>query len=151
MTSQPEVVTLLLVEDDDVAAEAVVRALATRRILNPVVIVTSAVDALAVLRGEHATLSISRPYMVLLDLNLPRMSGHEFLDRLRADPVLSSTVVFVLTTSEDEQDKARAYSKHVAGYLVKSRVGEDLRNLTGLLDHYWQIVALPDAPRIGVV
>ena len=92
-------VTLLLVEDDAVDAEAIQRAFRQQRIANPFVVVRDGVEALAALRGERGPL-VPHPFLVLLDVNMPRMNGIEFLEALRADPVLSRTVVFVLTTSD---------------------------------------------------
>ena len=81
--------------------------------------------------------------MILLDLNMPRMKGQKFLDTMRDDKELDDSVIFVLTTSDTEKDRAAAYKKYVAGYIVKSRVGEDFMQLIGMLDSYWRIVELP--------
>ena len=86
---------------------------------------------------------VPRPYIILLDLNMPRMGGLEFLKEVRADPGLSDSVVFVLTTSDDDADRCQAYRQHIAGYCVKSRVGADFLELTGLLKAYWRVVELP--------
>ena len=81
--------------------------------------------------------------MVLLDINMPRMNGIEFLEALRADPKLSRTIVFVLTTSDREEDKVAAYEHHVAGYILKSRAGEDFLEVIKLLRVYWRLVEFP--------
>ncbi len=140
---QPELVSVLLVEDDDVAAEGVLRGMRKHKIANPVVVVEDGAEALEVLRGEHARSRITRPYIVLLDLNMPRMNGFEPLAALRADPALEDTVVFVLTTSNSDEDKRRAYRSQIAGYMVKSEVGPGFRKAIGLLGHYWAAVSLP--------
>lgn len=134
-------VTLLLVEDNEVDVEAVRRGLASHRIANPVVVASDGVEALEMLRGGE----VERPFFVLLDLNLPRMDGHEFLQRLRADDALHDAVVMVLTTSRDEYDVQAAYEQHVAGYIVKRDVGAGFVRLVELLDHYWKVVELPEA------
>ena len=74
---------------------------------------------------------------------MPRMSGLEFLDVLRQDPLLRRNIVFVLTTSNREEDKVAAYDRQVAGYLVKSQLGDDFFRLTQLLDTYWQVIEFP--------
>ncbi|TWT77887.1 Response regulator rcp1 [Posidoniimonas polymericola] len=135
-------VQILLVEDDDVDAEAVCRAFEKVRIGNRIVRAKDGVEALCILRGEHQ-LQVGRPCVILLDLNLPRMNGIEMLRELRADPALSDRLVFVLTTSDTDSDKVAAYQEHVAGYVVKSRAGSDFAGLTQLLDHYWRIVEFP--------
>jgi len=136
-------VTILLVEDDEVDAEAIDRAFKRARIANPIVNVTDGLHALDVLRGEHGETALSRPYIILLDWNMPRMNGVEFLQELREDPHLRDSVVFVLTTSNDDRDKLAAYEKQVAGYMVKAKAGEDFMQLIALLDHYWRVVELP--------
>ncbi|WP_425397224.1 response regulator [Aeoliella sp.] len=132
-------VHILLVEDDDVDTEGIRRAFQRARIVNPLTRVIDGIEALEVLRSSD----ISRPYLILLDLNLPRMNGIEFLEELRADDQLHDSVVFVLTTSDDDRDKVAAYEKQIAGYMVKARAGEDFMKLIGLLDHYWRVVELP--------
>lgn len=138
--------TLLLVEDDAVDAEAIQRAFRHQRIANPFVVVRDGVEALAALRGESGV-QVPPPYVVLLDVNMPRMNGIEFLDALRTDPVLSRTIVFVLTTSDREEDKIAAYDHHVAGYILKSRAGEDFLEVIKLLRVYWRLVEFP--PTLG--
>lgn len=136
-------VTVLLIEDDAIDAEAVERAFRRARIANPIVHVTDGLEGLRVLRGEEGAATLNRPYVILLDLNMPRMNGIEFLDVLRADESLNDSVVFVLTTSDDDRDKVAAYEKQVAGYMLKSNAGHDFMQLTGMLDSYWRIVELP--------
>lgn len=132
-------VHILLVEDDDIDAEAIERAFRKARIANPIVRVRDGLEAIDALRGQR----VDQPFLVLLDLNMPRMDGIEFLKAIRADESLHATIVFVLTTSNDDQDKLAAYQEHVAGYMVKSRAGKDFVNLIELLDHYWRVVEFP--------
>ncbi len=139
-----DTVRLLLVEDDDVDAEGVERALRKAGVDNPVERAIGGIEALARLRGKDGKPPLPRPYLILLDLNMPRMDGIAFLDELRADPALSDSVVFVLTTSDADRDKVRAYQAHVAGYMLKSRVGARFVNLVDLLNPYWQYIELPD-------
>ena len=139
-------VTILLVEDDDIDTEAVERAFRKARIANPIMRAKDGIEALAMLRGEQGRKPLLHPYLILLDLKMPGMGGLKFLDELRRDPDLSNAVVFVLTTSSDEQDMAKAYEKYVAGYIVKSRAGDNFVGLIGMLDHYWRIVELPSVP-----
>lgn len=135
-------VSLLLVEDDDIDAMGVERALKRRRIVNPLVRARDGVEALELLRGGM----VQRPYLILLDLNMPRMGGIEFIGEVRNDPRLSNSVVFVLTTSKSDEDLSAAYRNHVAGYIVKSEIGDSFGSLVQMLDAYWQIVELPKAP-----
>lgn len=132
MTDSLPPFSVLLVDDDDVAAEAVVRGLRKHSMECPIVIAEEGGVALQILRGTHAR-KISKPYIVLLDLNMPRMNGLEFLRELRLDAALKGTIVFVLTTSAAEADRARAYEHSIAGYMVKSAVGPQFKRLARLL------------------
>ena len=135
--------SILLVDDDDVAAEAVTRGLAKNSMHCPIAIAEDGSVALQVLRGTHPTTHIAKPYLVLLDLNMPRMNGFEFLRELRMDKQLRGTVVFVLTTSDSDAERARAYEENVAGYIVKSGVGPRLSGLARFLTEYRSAVVLP--------
>ena len=138
-----QTVTVLLVDDDDVDVKAVRRAFRKAKIANPMQVARDGVEALAMLRGEEGHTALSRPYIIILDLNMPRMDGREFLTELRKDPIHHDAVVFVLTTSQADEDRAASYDKNVAGYIVKSDVGEGFLNVTNLLDCYWRVVLLP--------
>jgi CheY-like chemotaxis protein len=81
---------------------------------------------------------------VLLDLNMPRMNGFEFLRELRSDRELRRTVVFVLTTSDIQSDRMRAYEECIAGYIVKSRIGPQCSGLARFLTEYREMVLPPD-------
>lgn len=135
-------VKLLLVEDDSLDVQAIRRALRKARVANPLHVARDGVEALEMLRGNGRP-ALVRPYIILLDLNMPRMNGIEFLSELRDDESLRDSVVFVLTTSDDDQDIMQAYDNLIAGYMVKSKAGEDFIKLIGMLDHYWRIVELP--------
>lgn len=136
-------INILLVEDDDVAAEAVMRSLRKHSVNAPITLAQDGLEALEILREEHPQQHIEKPYVVLLDLNMPRMNGFEFMQEVRADRELSESVIFVLTTSDNEQDRARAYAKNIAGYMVKSAVGPQFAKLASLLDSYRAAVKLP--------
>jgi CheY-like chemotaxis protein len=134
---------ILLVEDDDVAAESVERSLRKHGVLFPLVWAEDGAVALQILRGEHPNKTIAAPCIVLLDLNMPRMNGFEFLQELRADASLERNVVFVLTTSDSDTDRSRAYNEHIAGYMVKAAVGPQFAKLARLIVDYGSTVRLP--------
>ena len=135
--------SLLVVDDDDVAAEAVVRGMRKHGMDCSIVIAEDGMAALQILRGKHSTRQIAKPYLVLLDLNMPRMNGIEFLRELRSDEQLRGTVVFVLTTSGSDVDRAHAYREFIAGYMVKSGLGPQLSGLARFLTEYRTSVLPP--------
>jgi len=132
-------VSILLVDDDDVDAMGVERALNKMRLANPFFRARDGIEGLEMLRAK----AVDQPYMVLLDLNMPRMNGIEMLKELRRDVNLRGTVVFVLTTSDEDQDKLATYNENIAGYIVKTKLDTGFDELLKLLEHYWRLVELP--------
>ena len=137
MSSQ---LNILLVEDDEVDVMNVQRAFKINHITNPLFVAGNGMEALEMLRGD--TIPKDRR-IVLLDLNMPRMNGLEFLEHLRKDPELAPTPVVVLTTSNDERDRLRAYDLNIAGYLIKPVTFSDFSELMVALNKYWMLVELP--------
>ena len=135
----PETVTVFLIEDDDLDAEAIERAFHRAKLANPIIRARNGRDALKML-SEGA---VPQPCVLLLDINMPRMNGHAFLEALRADERFSKLVVFILTTSRNDEDKCKAYRQHVAGYMVKDEVGEEFVRMICMLDYYCSVVHLP--------
>jgi CheY-like chemotaxis protein len=131
---------ILLAEDDEVDVMNVRRAFKKNNIANPLFVAGDGEEALARLRsGEIPT----ERRIVLLDLNMPRMNGIEFLRELRADPELARTTVVVLTTSNDERDKIEAYNLNVAGYLLKPVTFSNFCEVMATLNKYWTLVEMP--------
>jgi CheY-like chemotaxis protein len=110
---------ILLVEDDRVDVMTVQRVLKRRAIRIPLHVARTATEALSLLRGKGKARLDPLPELILLDLNLPRMSGIEFLQALRADPVLRDLRVIVLTSSNEPNDRAAAFRYEVEDYIVK--------------------------------
>jgi CheY-like chemotaxis protein len=143
METQSQIVNILLVEDDNIDQEAIQRAFYRQRIANPITVVSDGQHALQVLRGTDGYPALPRPYIILLDINMPRMNGIEFLQEIRRDRTLESSIVFVLTTSNRDEDKLAAYDEQIAGYILKTRVGADFTSVISMLDSYWKIVEFP--------
>ena len=131
---------ILVVEDDEVDVMNVKRAFQKNHIANPLFVAANGVEALERLRSGEIP---RERRIVLLDLNMPRMNGIEFLRELRADPDLRSTTVVVLTTSNDERDKVDAYDLNVAGYLLKPVTFANFCDAMAALNRYWALVELP--------
>ena len=142
MASDPSTKSLhiLLVDDDEVDVMNVRRAFRKANITNPLFTAGNGLEALEVLRGD--TMPVHQR-LVLLDLNMPKMNGLEFLRELRADPALAATPVVVLTTSNEDRDKVEAYKMNVAGYLVKPVTFINFVELMIALNKYWTLVELP--------
>lgn len=136
-----EVVNILVVEDDEIDVESLKRLFNKRDIKNPVYYAKNGVEALEIMRGENNHAKVPRPYIVLLDINMPMMNGIEFLKEIRSDENLKDTVVFVLTTSPRDEDKATTYKLNVAGYFLK----KDIKELVNLLSLYWELNEFPES------
>ncbi len=138
----------LLIEDDDDHAEFLTRALKRARPTNQVDRMSDGAQALAYLRGEGEHAGRPTPDVILLDLKLPKVDGHEVLAGIKSDPALFTIPVVVLTTSDAESDRARAYAHHANSYLVKPIDFERFRQLIHDLEAYWGIWNRPaaDAP-----
>ncbi|WP_437895841.1 response regulator [Sorangium sp. So ce124] len=140
MDVEEKLLNILLVEDDDVDVMNVRRAFKRNNISNPLWVAGNGVEALEMLRS--GVVPVERR-LILLDLNMPKMNGIEFLRELRADPELGATSVVVLTTSNDDRDKVGAYNLNVAGYLLKPVTFLSFIELMAALNKYWRLVELP--------
>ena len=134
---------ILLVDDDAVDVMNVQRAFKRNNILNPLYVASDGLEALQILRGEGAAKIPGQRRLIMLDLNMPRMNGLEFLRELRADPELRHLTVVVLTTSDDERDKIEAYNLNVAGYLLKPVTFSNFCDVMATLNKYWTLVEMP--------
>lgn len=141
--SETKPLNLLLVEDDDGDAKAVERAFRSVKVVNAITRAVDGIEALDLLRGENGATKIASPYMLLVDLNMPRMSGIELVEELRKDKTLNQTLVFILTTSKIEEDRIAAYNLNVAGFIYKETAGRDFLKLVEMIDRYWRIIEVP--------
>ncbi len=141
--SESKMLHILLVDDDEVDVMNVQRAFRKNNILNPLYIAHNGLEALALLRGTNGEKIPSERRLVLLDLNMPRMNGLEFLREVRNDADLHALTVIVLTTSDDERDKVEAYNLNVAGYILKPVTFGAFVEAMATLNKYWAINELP--------
>lgn len=130
-------ISILMIEDDEVDVMAFQRAIDKADLENKVYYAANGLEGLAYLRGDEGKPKVQQPCVVLLDLNMPKMNGFEFLEVLRADEDIQDTAVFVLTTSNLDKDKVHAEQLSVAGYLVKSELGESFLPVIEKLSAYW--------------
>jgi CheY-like chemotaxis protein len=133
---------VVLVEDDDIDVETISRSFRGLEFPPQLTVYRTAHEALVALRGQPARRPAG-PFLVLLDLNLPGMTGIEFLEKVRGDARLRGIVVFVLTASPADEDRAAAYDWAIAGYMRKSNLGFNSRALVSLVDLYMRYVSFP--------
>ncbi len=131
---------ILLVEDDQVDAMTVKRALKELHVTNRVDTVENGEEALLFLKDPQN----EKPGIILLDLNMPRMNGIEFLTVAKQDERLRSIPVVVLTTSKAEQDKVDSFNLGVAGYMIKPVDYRQFVDVVKTIDLYWTLSELPD-------
>jgi len=131
---------ILLVEDDTVDTMTVKRALKELKVTNELICTTNGEEALEYLRDE----SKKKPCVILLDLNMPKMTGIEFLKVAKADEALKNIPVIVLTTSEEEQDVIESFNLGVAGYIVKPADYKRFVEAVRAINLYWTLSKLPD-------
>lgn len=131
---------ILLIEDDQLDAMTVRRALKELHVTNPLAHVENGEEALAYLRDTDKT----RPSLILLDLNMPVMSGIEFLRVAKMDADLKRIPVVVLTTSEEQRDKVESFDLGVAGYMRKPVDYRQFVETMRTIDAYWTVSELPE-------
>lgn len=134
-------IQFLLVEDDDVDVMSITRAFKKIGISNPVTHAVDGIDAWTIIMGENGSSPVDAPHIILLDLNMPRMNGHEFLKKFFELDNKPNCQIFVLTTSDTDQDIIDAYKFDISGYILKSDLTESLKEAIHSLDHNWMIVA----------
>jgi CheY-like chemotaxis protein len=135
--------SLLLVDDDEVDVMTVKRAFKKNNITSPLFVASNGLEALALLRSNEMPLLPGQRRLILLDLNMPKMGGIEFLRELRADPELRPLPVIVLTTSNEDKDKVEAYNLNVAGYIIKPVTFAKFVEAVGTLNKYWSLSEMP--------
>lgn len=133
---------ILLVDDDELDVMNVQRAFKKNNTIYPFYTARNGVEALELLRGTGPMARANMRRLILLDINMPRMNGIEFLRELRNDPQLASMTVVVLTTSDDDRDKVEAYKLNVAGYILKPVTFSAFVETMATLHAYWTISEL---------
>lgn len=131
---------ILLVEDDQVDIMTVRRAMREAKIANQINVAANGEEALAYLHDP----ANRRPCIVLLDLNMPRMGGIEFLSIIKQDAILKRIPVVVFTSSREEQDRLETFNQGIAGYMTKPVNYKDVVEIVRVMDHYWTLSEFPD-------
>lgn len=134
---------VLLVEDDEVNAEHLLRCFRLHGPNMTLSVAATGAAALEQLRGADGVPPLPQPYIILLELYLPGMSGLEFLQTLRQDPKLKSSGVFVISDTATERERAAAYELNIVGYFLRAKVETDCASLVQTIDAYRALVELP--------
>lgn len=132
---------VLLVEDDPGDVLIAQEALRAGDVDSQLDVVSDGVEAIAYLRNEDGNRDADRPDLILLDLNLPRKSGHEVLAEVKADPLLRSIPVVVLTTSGALEDVSRCYDLHANVYVTKPVDFDQFTQVVKQIDDFFLTVA----------
>ena len=138
---------MLLVEDDLVDIKSMKWALAKLDLNIELHVVCDGTEAIKFLRleGAYDTLPIRRqPHLILADLNMPKMTGHELLDALKQDETLRQIPFVVLTTSDDSRDVEKSYALGAAGYVVKPIDSAGFNRAINIIEQYWGLCARPN-------
>jgi len=144
MSDIHELVQILLVEDNPGDVRLTREALKEAKFRNKVQVVGDGVEALAYLRREGQYSGAMRPHLIMLDLNLPRMDGREVLAAIKKDADLRRIPVVVLSSSEAENDIARAYELHANAYVTKPVDIDHFLQVVKAIEEFWvEIVKLP--------
>lgn len=137
-------VNFMLVDDDEIDIQDMRRTFQKNKIANPLHVATNGQDALNKLLGKNGEKKLHpTPKIIILDINMPKMNGIEFMKNIRSNRKLRSLLIFVLTTSNNEQDKIDAYNLNVAGYIVKPLELTDFIETVSSLSHYWSLLKFP--------
>ncbi len=131
--------SILLVEDDKVDVMTVKRALRDLHVINPLDVASNGEEALEYLKDDQNGL----PCVILLDLNMPKMNGIEFLKIIKADKTFKMIPVVILTTSKNEQDKIESFKLSIAGYMIKPVDYVQFVKTMKTINMYWTLSELP--------
>jgi chemotaxis family two-component system response regulator Rcp1 len=138
---------ILLVEDDPADVELTQYTIAKSKVLIDLHVVGDGAEALAFLRREGKYPAAPRPDLILLDLNMPRMDGRNFLSELRADSTIKAIPVVVLTTSQTDEDIFKSYQLGANCYITKPVGLAEFAKVVDAVEEFWfTIVRLPKPP-----
>ncbi len=142
-TDQYRPVEFMIVDDDEVSVMAIKRSMGQLNLINPVIVAKDGLEALKILEDAIGTDGELPPFIITLDLSMPKMDGLEFLEIVRKNEAFKKLVIFVLTTSDAPDDVAKAYEKNIAGYIVKENPTASFQKALSMLNDYAQLVVLP--------
>ena len=135
----------MIIDDDVIDIKDMQRTFKKNNIDNPLHIATNGLEALNKLLGLNGEKKIMpTPQIIILDINMPKMNGIEFMKNIRANKQLKSLLIFIFTTSNSEKDKMEAYNLNVAGYIVKPFQVSQFMEIISSLHRYWNLLEFPN-------
>jgi CheY-like chemotaxis protein len=134
-------IPILVIDDDEVDRRSMWRAFDKLDMLGQVEFANGGAEGIDHLLQKLLSRQLDRPYLIVLDINMPCMNGFEFLEMIRGDSKLQNSCVFIMTTSLDATDIGRAYDFDVAGYLIKDCASGSVIQAELMLDRYTEIAA----------
>lgn len=140
-------IEILLIEDDEVDVMTVQRLFKKNHVVNPLYVAENGLEALAMLREPNfqSVAAFTEHLLILLDLNMPKMNGLEFLTELRSDSNLKKIPVIVFLTSNEERHRIETYHLNIAGYISKPISFSELTQLMKTLNKHWVFKQIPQA------
>jgi len=142
-------VEILLVEDNPGDVRLTLEVFGDAKLANKITAVEDGVEAMAYLRHEGRYANATRPGLILLDLNLPKMDGREVLEEIKRDEDLKSIPVVILTTSRAEEDILRSYNSHANCYITKPvDLGQFMKVVESIEDFWLTVVKLPQGGQL---
>lgn len=133
---------LFFIDDDEIDILAIKRALKKKNIKNPIFDAKDGQEAWNKLNGIDAT-PIPTPYIIFLDLNMPKMNGIELLKKIRNTDKFKKIIIFIMTTSDNQRDKDQVYNLNVAGYIIKNSHSGNFDKIAEMIRLYSEIVSMP--------
>ena len=132
-----------MIEDDEIDIMNIRRAFKKNNVTNPLHVTNNGIEALEYLKDLVENSPSKMPKIILLDLNMPKMGGIEFLRKLRQNENLKTISVFVMTTSSEDKDKVEAFNLNVAGYILKPLSMDQFMDVVSTLNSYWKLCEFP--------
>jgi CheY-like chemotaxis protein len=136
-------IKILMIEDDEIDIMNIRRAFKKNNVTNPLHVTNNGIEALDYLIDLVENSPSKMPKIILLDLNMPKMGGIEFLRKLRQNKNLKTISVFVMTTSSEDKDKVEAFNLNVAGYILKPLSMDQFMDVVSTLNSYWKLCEFP--------
>lgn len=143
MNNKPKIdpaIKIIVIDDDDVDAQSIERSLRSADVNNEIIRAYDGIDALDLLKGANGKEKLTKPYILLIDLMMPRMDGITFIKTLRFESDITPEMIFVLSGTDSDEQCTQAYDLNITGFIKKDRAGRDFLRLTKILEQYYEVI-----------